>query len=72
MNTAIVVDTPHIAKELNKLLPEGSRAYIPGQTRLGARYEQILVMATMADDRFSEWFDHFTCCLTPGGRIYYD
>ena len=72
MNVALIVDTPKIARELNKILLEGNRAFAGGQAGVGHRFDRILVMATMTDDRFSEWFDHFKCCLTPKGKIIYD
>ena len=70
--TAIVVDTYEVARALNKILPEGSKAYSVGQPRIGQRFDQIIVSATMTQEHFSEWFDTFRCCLTPGGEIIYD
>jgi len=70
--TAIVVDTYEVARALNKILPEGCKAYAVGQPRIGQRFDQIIVSATMIQDHFSEWFDTFRCCLAPGGEIIYD
>jgi len=70
--TAIVVDTPEVAKALNEILPKWSRAYAVGQYKAGAGYERIIVTATMARDDFSEWFNYFTLSLRPDGEIIYD
>lgn len=72
MTTAIVVDTVRVAKELNKILPDDHRAFAVFRGRTGWRCDRILVLATMAQDGFSEWFDTFTHCLKPGGAIIYD
>jgi hypothetical protein len=70
--TAIVVDTPKMAKALNKILPSEHKAFAVKSMKAGYRFDQILVIATMASDEFSEWFDHFVCCLAPDGEIIYD
>jgi translation elongation factor EF-1beta len=72
MKVGLVVDTPRMATELNKILPKGSKAFAIGQAKVGWGFDKILVMATMTDERFSEWFDYFALSLAPGGEIVYD
>jgi hypothetical protein len=70
--TAIVVDTFQAARTLREVLQPGHKVFPVGQGRTGWRCERIIVLATMDQDRFSEWFDTFSCCLEPGGDIIYD
>jgi hypothetical protein len=75
MATAWIVDTPQVAKLLQKSLVEGDRAFAVGQARTGWRCARIVVMATMTQEapvNFADWFDTFRCCLEPGGEIVYD
>jgi hypothetical protein len=72
MKTAIVVDTPQVAKALNWLLQPGHIAFAVGESKAGHRFARIIVLATLDSDFFSEWFEHFKCCLAPDGDILYD
>jgi hypothetical protein len=59
---------------LNQELTEASmsRAYSIGQGMMGARYDRIVLMASMEGERENEWFEEFRCCLKPGGEIVRD
>lgn len=72
MTTAIVVDTPAVARALNEILQGEDKAFAVLQSRTGWRCDQIIVCASMTHEHFAEWFDQFRCCLAPGGRIIYD
>ena len=71
MKTAVVVDTPKAAKALNQILGEGHRAFAVRQPRTGWRCARIIVLATMTQEGFSEWFSDFRNCLAPDGDIKY-
>ena len=70
--TAIVVDTYAAARALRRVLQPGHKVFAVGQGRVGWRCERIIVLATMDQDGFSEWFNTFTHCLDPKGKIIYD
>ena len=72
MITAIVVDTPQVARALREVLQPGHKVFTVGQGRTGWRCGRIVVLATMDQDGFSEWFNTFTHCLEPDGDIIYD
>jgi hypothetical protein len=72
MKTAVIVDTPEMAKQLDWILQPGHIAFAVGDLRVGFRFARILVLATTDTDHFSEWFEHFKCCLVPDGDIFYD
>ena len=72
MNLGLVVDTPQVATELNKILPKGSKAFALGAAKTGYRFDKIIVMATLGEEKAMEWFQDFTLSLAPGGKIIYD
>jgi hypothetical protein len=70
--TAYVVETPGVAKRLNRELPEPSRAYSILEGRGGARYDEIVLITSLDGEKEHEWFEEFRCCLKPGGEIVRD
>ncbi len=70
MNILIIVGFRTEANMLNSCLKPGSKAVVPGDSTMGMRFDEILMLAELHNANMTDWYQ--TAALTrlkPGGRI---